>query len=499
MARFVMANRRAGKFSESDKVSARASVGMALSAMADGVNVDRDFEPEDVTSRRIVVFEADPAEVAAVSKSASPDVIIEPEILHWTSSYVPLQFQLGQSNPLASPFPTGSGNTLRISVTGAGSPLPHAEVTVAFRAFGVLTTTETKTTNASGRVTFTFSSIWTPQTAVVVPAGDFWTMVQFGPNGTVNVECPSLPQDGPIEWWHETMGIDRFRATRGRGIRVGVCDTGVGPNDNLDHVTDIGAFINNSHLPGQGEDVDAHGSHVCGIIGARPSESREYGGVSPGANLFSARVFGGPNSGAGNADIANAIDELSRNHQVDLINLSLGAAQGSAVIQDAIQDALERGSLCICAAGNSNGKVEFPGAFDQSVAVAALGLLGWGPAGSMASLRVPSTRDRMADDNLYHANFSCFGDEITCAAPGVGYISTVPARHARRPYAAFDGTSMASPAACGLTAALLSQSSDYRGLPRDLTRSGLARRILTRSCRDIGLASKYQGSGVPHI
>ncbi len=501
MTRFVMANRRAGKFKESEKTSARAAVGMTLDAMA-GAQVSYDSEPPDATARRIVVFDAEPSEVAAAMRSMSPDVIIEPEILHWPSGFVPLQFQLQQTRPAAAtPFPTGIGNTLRFNVKGNGSALEGADIIVTFRAFGFFTTTETKTTGSNGKATFTYSNIWTPQTAVIAPAGDFWTMVEFGPSGSVTVDCPALPTDGPIEWWHEVMGSTRHRATRGKGIRVGVCDTGVGPNGNLDHVTDVGAFINNTHLHGQGADVDAHGSHVCGIIGARPpAQGGEYAGVAPGVDLLSARVFGGPNSGAGNADIANAIDALSRDHKVDLINLSLGAKQGSAVIQDSIQDALERGTLCICAAGNSNGAVEFPGAFDESVAVAALGLLGWGPPGSLASLRLPSTPDRFADENLYHTNFSCFGEEITCTAPGAGYISTVPERFGlQRPYSAFGGTSMASPAACALTAALLAESKDYKSLPRDLTRSGLALKILKQSCRDIGLAAKFQGAGLPTL
>ena len=64
---------------------------------------------------------------------------------------------------------------------------------------------------------------------------------------------------------------------------------------------------------------------------------------------------------------------------VDLINMSLGAPQGSAIERDAIQDALERGTLCICAAGNSNGPVNSQRPSLRTIAVSAIGLLGWGP------------------------------------------------------------------------------------------------------------------------
>jgi subtilisin len=193
-----------------------------------------------------------------------------------------------------------------------------------------------------------------------------------------------------------------------------------------------------------------------------------------------------------------AIDELSKTHQVDLINMSLGAEQGSRIELDAIQDALERGTLCVCAAGNESGAVAYPAAFSETVAISALGQLGWAPEGTLAAGKLPEQTDKFGDEGLYLANFSCFGPEITATAPGVGYISTVPEQHGlSAPYAAMDGTSMASPAACGALAVLLSQDTAYQTMPRDETRAEMARTILRRRCQDIGLEPDYQGRGVP--
>ena len=58
---------------------------------------------------------------------------------------------------------------------------------------------------------------------------------------------------------------------------------------------------------------------------------------------------------------------------------------------------------------------------------------------------------------------------------------------------------MASPATCGLLAARLSQSPDYLGLPRDITRSNMARNILQQACRDIGMNTIFEGRGVPSL
>ena len=105
-----------------------------------------------------------------------------------------------------------------------------------------------------------------------------------------------------------------------------------------------------------------HGTHVCGTIGARPVDpATQRSGIAPGATLFSAKVSPGADTFANQGDIVLAIDALSRGHRVDLINLSLGASQPSEIEHDAIVDALQRGTLCICAAGNTGGGMEWPG------------------------------------------------------------------------------------------------------------------------------------------
>ena len=67
------------------------------------------------------------------------------------------------------------------------------------------------------------------------------------------------------------------------------------------------------------------------------------------------------------------------------------------------------------------------------------------------------------------------------------------------PYAVMDGTSMASPSACGALAGALGMSMDYLNLPRDLTRSTRARAVLEEIARDVGLAPPYQGQGLPRL
>jgi len=202
-------------------------------------------------------------------------------------------------------------------------------------------------------------------------------------------------------------------------------------------------------------------------------------------------------SGRGSySDIAAAVNYAS-NKGAKVINLSLGGSVGSEVEKDAILDAFERGTICVCAAGNSAGAVIYPAAFKECIAVSALGLEGWAPAGTVSASRLPLDSQLFGYDNLYLANFSCFGEAVAACSPGVGIISTFPQRYGlAAPYGAMDGTSMASPLVTGVMAVLLSRSNGFTSLPRGDARARAARAILRKSCRDVGLEAVYQGAGI---
>lgn len=500
MARYVMANRRSGKFHESEKRASRASLDTSFhSLLAANVHLIGDTKPSDDQKRRVLIFEAEPAEIEVKKASLPSDVMIEPEILHYTDVSQRFYSAFSPFAATAEALPVAAGAMLTVTVVGSGTPLAGAEVILFLRGSSGLARRLTALTSSLGQAIFNFSPIWTPTALVAVPAGGFWSVVVRGPEDGITVNVPALPQDGPLAWWHRALGISNPDLTRGSGIKVGVIDTGVGPHDYLAHVTRVGSFIDGTFDPGGGADADSHGSHVCGTIGARPVNSPDFMGIAPGVNLFCARVFP-PGRGANQGDIADAIDALSKDYQVDLINLSLGAPSPSEIERDAIRDALERGTLCVCASANSAGPVEFPAAFPESVAVSALGLEGWGPDGTLASTRYPSEREKFGSARMFLANFSCFGPEIDCCAPGVGIISTVPERPGlTMPYSSMDGTSMASPAACGALAVLLSATPDYQNLPRDVSRAEKARALLKANCQDVGMEVRFQGRGIPRV
>lgn len=512
MARFIMANRRAGKFHDRDKAEARASVAATLRTLP-GIDIVADNDPGDPTARRVVVFEADPAEMGARQAALPPDTIIEPEILHWPAANPPPSF-LPPISPPPGPSPArrsaeslfrAAAGRFDLAATGGGAPLAGAAATLYLsgpdgmrEAAGV--------TDGDGRLSLPLEPGLVPAALVVQPVHGYWVILRRDPVSGAVVECPPLPRDGPLAWWHRLLGIDvpddAHAPSSGAGITVGVVDTGIGPHGGLAHAAGIGAFLGGGFEAGAqaAADADRHGTHVAGTIGARPRHPGDHAGIAPGCTLVAARVFASADAGANQGDIANAIDALSRDHGADLINLSLGAARGSLIERDAIQDALERGTLCICAAGNDGGPVNYPAAFPETVAVSALGLAGTAPPGSMSADRRSSRPEDAGRDGLFLANFSSRGEAVTCAAPGVGIIAPVPgaAGGGRDAYAVMDGTSMASPAACAALAVLLGRDAAYRALPRDIRRAEAARAVLLGALRDAGLGPYLQGGGIPY-
>ncbi|MFW5843949.1 MAG: S8 family serine peptidase, partial [Spirochaetota bacterium] len=139
---------------------------------------------------------------------------------------------------------------------------------------------------------------------------------------------------------------------------------------------------------------------------------------------------------------------------VRVINLSLGGPGGGAYFYEAIQEAVDAGVTVVAAAGNNNGgKVDYPGAYDNTIAVSAVG-----PGKNFAS-------------------YSSRGPEVDFAGPGGdldvdiglgpgsgGVLSTVGPED---DYAYFEGTSMATPHVAGIVGLLyayepnLSQSEVY--------------------------------------
>lgn len=356
-------------------------------------------------------------------------------------------------------------------------------------------------TDSQGCAAFDLPTSAEPAALIAAPYANYWEMLEYDPRHGRIVTCPPLPLAGPAGWWHTALNARGDLDAAGKGLRVGVVDTGCGPHPFLSHVTDVGTFLNGEHLTGANTGVDGfvHGTHVCGILAARPTPGAGFGGIARGVEVFSARAFDDHHV-ANQGDIANAIEWLVMECQVELINLSLTSEIQSEVVQDAILLAREQGALCLCAVGNSGDAVKFPAALEAAVGVGAVGRQGWGVEGSMAAARVPKEPHKHGADGFYLANFSCSGSGLDVVGPGVGIISTVPARFGlAAPSAVMGGTSMACPAVVGALAAILATRPEILEMERSPARADAVRSALQHCCTDVGLAAEYQGWGLPRI
>ncbi len=362
MARFVISNRMAGKKKEEEELKSREHLEKIHSVIKGFAEIQAVHDVGGKSKRRTLLVDSHPDDLRGHLDKFGPDVLVEPEVYRHPAvafghkSMLPLMKTNGSASTVA-----GFGDEFVITVTSSGKPVINASVTVTFYGQNAIPTVVPKIghTDEKGKLTLGYdASQRKAVVALIVPEHGAWSLLHQNPVNGSTVELPALPVDGPLGWWHRMIGVSSYSADRGKGIRVGVVDSGVGPHPYLDGVEGVGAFVNGSHEDGAkaSEDVGDHGSHVSGIIGALiPDDSKHYGGIAAGAKVLMARAFATPER-ASNADIANAIDHLALNHEVDIINLSLGGSQPSIVERDALQVALESGALPIAAADNRNGQ-----------------------------------------------------------------------------------------------------------------------------------------------
>ncbi|KAB2336507.1 S8 family serine peptidase [Cytobacillus depressus] len=162
----------------------------------------------------------------------------------------------------------------------------------------------------------------------------------------------------------------------GKGVRVGVIDTGIdythpdlrvnygGGYDLVDQDDDPMETV-----PSQG-DSTLHGTHVAGIIAA----NGKIQGVAPEATIIAYRALGPGGSGTTEQVIA-AIDQAIKD-KVDILNLSLGNnVNGPDLpISMALNKAVEQGITAVTSSGNSGPNswtVGSPGTASKAISVGA--------------------------------------------------------------------------------------------------------------------------------
>jgi len=243
------------------------------------------------------------------------------------------------------------------------------------------------------------------------------------PKYEVNETVSSLSQK--IDWGLKQLNVpDTWKVTRGEGITVMVIDTGHPNHPDLNDNTKPGRnFIDGESM----FDDNGHQTHCTGIICAQDN-AHGMVGVAPESNCLSVKALSRSGSGS-YAGLAAALD-YAIEVQPDLVSMSLGGSMPSTEMESRIKKLYAMNIPVICAAGNTGeGGVNWPAAYDETIAVAAY--------------------DKFGEI----AYFSSRGDTVEWAAPGVDIYST----YLNGTYASLSGTSMACPFIAGVIALMLSK------------------------------------------
>ncbi len=234
----------------------------------------------------------------------------------------------------------------------------------------------------------------------------------------------------------------------GGGVTVAVIDTGIDPTH-----PELAANISPDSIDivrgGTLTDLNGHGTHVSGIIGAVKNGAETHG-VAFNATILAIRadsMFTDPTCvpagsacklGFSDADLANAlIYAAGRAH---VINMSLGGPSPvSAAFVAALENAAAAGAIIVMATGNDGAaNPSWPAAYAGDATVNASGQL-------IAVAAVDSTGTIAIFSN------QCGSAMNYClVAPGVDIVSTVPGG-----MAVMSGTSQATPFVSGAAALLV--------------------------------------------
>lgn len=113
-----------------------------------------------------------------------------------------------------------------------------------------------------------------------------------------------------------------------------------------------------------------HGTAVAGLIGAAAADPKEgMVGVAPHTSLVALRAFGG--DGRGRTDDIAAAIVYGAQENLDVLNLSFGRSRAAPLLEEAIEYAVDQGTVVVASAGNE-GAIDdphYPSDYPETISV----------------------------------------------------------------------------------------------------------------------------------
>ncbi len=244
----------------------------------------------------------------------------------------------------------------------------------------------------------------------------------------------ALPGSSPLATQPIPWNINQVKAPgawakgyRGAGVKVAVLDTGVAAHADLVIAGGV------SFVPGVASynDGHGHGTHCCGVVGAR-NNAVGVVGVAPECALYAVKVLSDAGSGATSSIIAGMT--WAKNNGMKVVSMSLGALSGPSVAYaTAISQLNAAGVTVVCAAGNSY-QSAFPWVNSPANSAGAVAVGAIDSASAIASF---SSRGAQPGSTGWNP--------VTVVGPGVNVYST----YKGNTYTTMSGTSMATPHVAG--------------------------------------------------
>jgi thermitase len=191
-------------------------------------------------------------------------------------------------------------------------------------------------------------------------------------------------------------------------------------------------------------DKHGHGTHIAGIIAAKPTAEDDFRGLCPGVQIMSLRYYDPSAAGEENLDYTIKGVEYAIQNGATIINYSGGGNSFSDKEFKAIKKAQEKGILVVAAAGNesnpSDQKPYYPASYSQLDNIISVGAI------NDQGLKLP------------RSNFGV--KNVHIAAPGQSILSTLPGGS----FGYLTGTSQATAFVSGIAAQLLVEGGSQLGV-----------------------------------